>query len=430
MSEEKFDVIVVGGGLAGSAAALELARRGFDVLVLERGRTCGSKNISGGRLYGHSLERLVPGFTGEAPLERLVVKERISLLTDASAVTMEYDSERLKDPACASYTVLRTRLDRWLAGKAEAAGAMYVLGTRVDGVLERDGATVGVICGDEHVLADVVILADGVNSLVGQQARLKRELEPRQAALGVKEVFKLDERTISDRFGVRSGEGVAWMLVGHPTDGKIGGGFIYSNRDTISLGVVLSIAEIGVDRLPTSALVGRLENHPAVSPLIAGGKRVEYSAHLVPEGGLEMTPILCGNGVLVTGDAAGFVINLGYQVRGMDLALESGRLAALAVDRARQRNDYSAAGLADYQTLLKDSFVLRDLAKHRGAPAFMENHALFEQLPHMADDAMGSLFAVDGQASPRLTTKLRQAIARNGGLRTLVKTGLKARRAL
>lgn len=430
MSEEKFDVIVVGGGLAGSAAALELARRGFDVLVLERGRACGSKNVSGGRLYGHSLERLIPGFADEAPLERLVVKERISLLSDASAVTIEYDSERLKDPSCASYTVLRARLDRWLASKAEAAGAMYVLGTRVDAILEQDGAAKGVICGDEHVLADVVILADGVNSLVGQRSGLKRELEPRQAALGVKEVFKLDERTISDRFGVRSGEGASWMLVGNPTDGKIGGGFIYSNRDTISLGVVMSTAEIGADCPPTSSLVERLENHPAISPLIAGGKLVEYAAHLVPEGGLSMVPTLYSDGMLVAGDAAGFVINLGYQVRGMDLALESGRLAALAIDRARQRNDYSAAGLAHYTTLLKESFVLRDLAKHRGAPAFMEDHALFEQFPHLADDALGSLFTVDGQDAPRLITKMRHAIARNGGLRALVRTGLKARKAL
>lgn len=81
MSDEKFDAIIVGGGLAGCSAAIVLARAGLEVLLIERGDYCGAKNMTGGRLYGHSLEKIIPGFAEEAPIERVVKREKVSLLT-------------------------------------------------------------------------------------------------------------------------------------------------------------------------------------------------------------------------------------------------------------------------------------------------------------------------------------------------------------
>ncbi len=165
-SEEKFDAIVVGGGLAGSAAALTMARAGLDVMMVERGKFCGSKNSSGGRLYGHSLEKLIPNFAAEAPIERKITQERLSLMTEGGALSFQYGSDKLENLKYPSYSVLRSKFDKWLADKAEEAGVMLTEGFLVDELVVEDGKVVGVMTGGEEFDADVVILADGVNSLL------------------------------------------------------------------------------------------------------------------------------------------------------------------------------------------------------------------------------------------------------------------------
>ena len=114
MSDDKFDAIVVGAGVAGSVAALVMARAGLDVLVIERGDSAGCKNMTGGRLYAHTLEAIIPGFAVSAPVERKVTREKISFLTEESAVTLDFHREQPDVPQHASYTVLRNRLDPWL----------------------------------------------------------------------------------------------------------------------------------------------------------------------------------------------------------------------------------------------------------------------------------------------------------------------------
>lgn len=430
MSVERFDVIVVGGGLAGSAAALELARQGRKTLVVERGRTCGSKNMTGGRLYGHSLETMVPHFADTAPVQRLVTKERVSLMTSKGATTIEHLASREKDEPSTSYTILRAHFDPWFARLAQDAGALYVLGSRVDDLIIDPARGAAIVSNGEEVWASVVILADGVNSLLGQRAGLKQELKQHQVAVGIKEVIKLDRPTIANRFGVTGNEGVAWMFMGDFTQGARGGAFLYTNIDTLSLGIVIPVCDIDKLESPLSGLLASFKNHPLIAPLIMGEKLVEYSAHLVPEAGFTMISTLCGDGVLVTGDAAGFALNLGYTVRGMDFAIESGRLAAQAAGTAIDAGECSAAGLSHYQKLLEQSFVLRELAQHQSAPTFLEDATLFTTVPSLAFDAMESLFAVDGTTQPRLTTKMRRVVAQHGGLMPLIKTTLKARKAL
>ena len=396
MSEEKFDAIIVGGGLAGLTAAYCLAQAEMEVLVLERGTFCGSKNVTGGRIYTHSLEKVMPGFAEEAPLERKVTKERVALMTESGIVNIEYASGKPDDEKSASYTVLRSKFDKWFAEKCEEAGVMMVPGIRVDEVLKDGDKVVGINAGGEEMYADVVILADGVNSLLAQQLGLKPELEPQQVAVGCKEVIQLGEDVINQRFGLEGNEGVSMLVAGDPTVGNIGGGFLYTNKDSVSIGIVATCSDIGRVDVSIPDMLERFKNHPSIEPLIKGGLPMEYSAHLVPEGGFDMIPKLYDNGVLVTGDAAAFVINLGYTVRGMDFAIESGRLAAQAVVRAKEMQDFSAVTLAYYQWLVENSFIYDDMKQYKNFPKLLERHEIFNDLPEIADVLFDKLFRVDG----------------------------------
>ena len=239
MSEEKFDAIIVGGGLAGATAAY--------------------MNVTGGRLYAHSLEKVFPGFAEEAPIERKVTHEKISLMTPKSSLDIGFSSEKLgEDPESASYTILHSKFDPWLAEKCEEAGVMLVPGIRVDSCVVEDGKVVGIDAGGEIMYSDVVIIADGVNSLLAQKLGMKKELTPHEVAVGVKEVIKLDEEVINQRFGVRGNEGVAWLSAGDATAGAFGGGLLYTNKDTISIGIVpFRICSTAIKSIPPSSLISK-----------------------------------------------------------------------------------------------------------------------------------------------------------------------------
>jgi len=417
--EADFDAIVVGAGPAGSTAATVLARAGLEVLLVERGARPGAKNLSGGRLYGHALAKVFPDFAATAPLERTITKERISLLTAESATTVEFASDRLLG-ANASYSVLRAPLDEWLAEQAEAAGATLITGVRADELLIDRGRVRGIVAGADQMTAKVVLLADGALSLLARRAGLIPEPDPNHYAVGAKEVIQLGEDVVSDRFGLAAGEGCAWMFDGHPTDGHVGGGFLYTNTDSVSLGVVTTIGDLGHSETRVPEMVERLKNHPSVRPLIAGGTLVEYGGHMALEGGFNAVPQLVHDGAIILGDAAGLGVNTGYTIRGMDLAIESGRLAAETVIAATARNDFSARSLDEYRTALASSFVLTDMRFYRHFPAFLEDsRGVFTEYPLLAEELMLALFSVDGEPPVPLTRTARKGLRRIGVVQAL-----------
>lgn len=397
MSEDKFDVIIVGGGVAGLAASIVLAENDLEVLLVERGDYCGAKNVTGGRLYGHSLEKIIPNFADEAPIERKVVKEKISMMSEKSSLDIGYSSKELgKDKDSSSYVVLHSKFDQYLAEKAEEAGVAIITGVLVEKLLLEEGKVVGIDATGEEMYADAVIIADGVNSLLSQQIGIKKELEPNQVAVGAKEVIELSEEIINERFNLESGEGMSWLSCGDPTMGGFGGGFIYTNKDSVSIGVVATLSDIGYSNTKLTDLLERFKEHDSVAPFIKGGKTIEYSAHLVPEEGIHMVPEIYGDGFLVVGDAAGFCINLGYTVRGMDFAIESGRLAALAILRAKEKEDFSKESLAVYQDLVNDSFIMKDLMTFKAFPTILSRREIFSDLPEIINDVAGRAFTVNG----------------------------------
>ena len=423
MSDDTFDVIIVGGGLAGCSAGLVLAQANLEVLIIERGNFCGAKNMTGGRLYGHSLEKIIPNFAQEAPIERKVTKEKISLMSSDGSVDIGFGSKKLSsEPDTGAYTVLRAPFDQWLASKAEEEGVSIIPEALVEKLIVEDGKVIGVEATEEKLYADVVILADGVNSLLGQSIGMKKELEPHQVAVGAKEIIKLGEDVINQRFGVRGNEGVAWLSAGDPTAGGFGGGLLYTNKDSVSVGIVATLSDIEHSGLSVNQLLERFKEHPSIAPYIEGGQTIEYSAHLVPEEGLHMVPELYRDGVIMVGDAAGFCINLGFTVRGMDFAIESGRLAAETIIKAHEQGDYSAKSLAYYQKALDNSFIMRDLKQYQGFPALLGRREIFELIPSLATDIAAKAFTVNGKQEQNLIMYALDNIAQQTSATEIVNT--------
>ncbi|MEJ2304508.1 MAG: FAD-dependent oxidoreductase, partial [Anaerolineales bacterium] len=161
---ERVEVIIVGAGLAGLAAAYVLAEAGVEVLVVERGDYPGSKNVTGGRLYLEPVRAYLPDLLDEAPFERQVVKERLTTLTSWSSITVELTSDRFREQQAHSVTLLRATFDQWLAERAGQKGALIVPGYKVDDVWIEEDRVAGIRSNEDVVQADVVVAADGVLS--------------------------------------------------------------------------------------------------------------------------------------------------------------------------------------------------------------------------------------------------------------------------
>jgi electron transfer flavoprotein-quinone oxidoreductase len=409
---ERVDVVIVGAGLAGLACAYTLGESGLDVVVVERGEYPGAKNITGGRLYLNPVRPYFPaGFFDDAPLERPVVKERLTMLADAASTTVELQSGALRTQPWHGATVLRGRLDRWLADRVQERGPFIIPRYRVDELVLQDGKVTGIRAAGEEILASVTVLADGALSLLAEQAGLRGKQDPHHFAVGFKEVIELPAGAIEDRFGVAEGHGSAQLFFGSVSKGLFGGGFLYTNQQSVSLGMVLGIGGLVAAEPPVESylLLDELKARPEIAPLLAGGVSSEYSAHVIPEGGLAGLPKLSGAGVLVAGDAAGLALNLGITVRGMDYALISGVLAARTILQAKEAGDFSAAGLSGYEAALRDSVILKDITTFKDALKVLDNPRLFTRYPQAVCQIFQQLMWIgEGPKSKLSSTAIRE----------------------
>ena len=416
---ERFDLVVVGAGPAGSAAALTAARAGASVCLVERGPFPGAKNMYGGVVYGRMLDELVPGWWEHAPVQRWVTRRETMVLTPTQALTLDFRTTAWGAPPYNGATAFRPDFDAWLAEQAVAEGATLVTSTTVTGLLrDHGGRVVGVRTdrpdGDLH--AGVVIACDGVNSFLAKEAGLYPTAEAGHFTLGVKEVLGLPRGVIQDRFNVAGRDGVDIEILG--CTGEVpGGGFVYTNLDSIAVGVVLSLPALAAGARRPEAFIAELKAHPAIAPLVAGGEVLEFSAHLIPEGGYDAMPELAGDGLLVAGDAAGLCLAAGLWLEGVNFAIASGMAAARTAVEALAVGDTSASHLAAYRRRLERNFVLRDHRKLRRTPELLLSDRVQQRYPAMVCDLVESLFTVDNPRPKAGVAALAGRQFRRSGLR-------------
>jgi electron transfer flavoprotein-quinone oxidoreductase len=326
------------------------------------------------------------------------------------SVTFHYTGSELRAEKPQSYSVLRSKFDRCFSERVEERGGMILAKTLVTDMVRENGKIAGVIAGGDELHADVVIACDGALSLIPEKAGLRAPGRAHDNAVGVKELIQLDPAVINDRFNVADGEGAAHLFVGDVTKGLFGGGFLYTNRDSVSLGLVVSIEDMAKEEAAGDipALFEAFKARPEIELLIRGGKTVEYGAHVIPEGGYRSLSPLVGDGILVAGDSAGFALNLGFTVRGMEYAMASGYFAAKAVIQAKSAGRFDAPTLSIYQKLLEESLVLKDFRTFQETPRVLSNPHLFGHYPELAGNLLRDLYSIPaGPKSPIFTTLRR-----------------------
>lgn len=442
--DEKFDCIIVGGGIAGLSAAMVLARAGARFLLIERGEFCGSKNVSGGVLWGTDLARLVPNYweDEDAGFERFVGHRRLTFMDEQSAFSLDFKSSHFAEPPHTGITVLRARFDNWLAAKVEEALAestvadesFLVPNVLVEEVLKDGDRVVGIRAGDESFYADCVILAEGINNLLTRQIGLQADYVPADyVAVGVKEVIRFDRSVLEDRFQLSGRGGLSNEFVGYASRGVEGGGFLYTNLDSVSIGLVLGMKDLREKGAPKAGttpydFLNDFKMHPAMADMLRGGEVIEYSAHVVSTGDLRGMPReIYDDGVLVAGEAAGLLLNSGKAIQGMDYAMRSGILAAGTVIEAKRENDFSAATLKAYRVALEDCFVLQDLQGFQQAVHLLHSPEMFSTVPDLVCDFGRSFFTITGEPARKASVLFRESVRRHTTLWELAKLGYKAR---
>ncbi len=433
-TEPDFDVIVVGGGVAGCVAAYQLAQQGRSVVLIERGEAPGSKNLSGGVLYCRGMQEVFPDFLTQAPVERRITRNYINFLNADSSIGIDYKDSRLADPINA-VTVLRAKLDPWLAQKCDEAGVFIMAGVRVDNVLTEDGPTgkrvVGVKAGDDELRAHVVVAADGVNSFISQEVGLRHKQPLNHLATGVKCVVRLPRETIEARFSVTGEEGAAFAVVGDCTQGVGGGGFMYTNIDSISIGVVLRLDDLTAKKKVATDVFDHFLAHPFIAPYLQGGEVLEYGCHLVAEGGMAMVGETTMDGMVVIGDAAGLTLNTGLTVRGMDLAVASAVAAASSIGSALDHKDTSTVGLAGYREAFFASPAGQDMKTYAKAPGFLEVERMYKDYGELIGNVLYGVFNLDNKPREHLAKVALTAFKRSPvKLKHLISDGFAGVRAL
>lgn len=427
-----FDVIVAGAGPAGSIAALKLARAGVKVALLERGKHPGSKNMFGGLLHNTpALNELIPSFWEKAPFERYIYKKTLAFMTATSSASLHFETENFGEPPYNGYTVFRPLFDDWLASEAVKQGAVLFCNCTAENLIRKDGQTIGVsVKGrDGELRSNILIAADGVLSFLAKQAGLRRDFKTEDMGLGIKLLLGLPRDTINERFNLIKDEGADISFIGL-TEGLMGGSFLYTNRESISIGVVIHLGSLKSSGKTPYQILNNMLQHTLIRRLVKGAVPLEYSAHLIPEGGIEAMPKVYTDGMMVIGDAAGLCYTNGINLEGINLAMTSAAFAAESAIEALQIKDYSAQTLSSYKKRLDDSFIIKDMKKFKNAVEMMHIERLFQTYPQIICNILEKIYRVDGIPRERFIKLIKKEALHTVKTGDLISDGIKIGRAL
>jgi len=447
MEEDKFDCIIVGGGIAGLSAALTLAKANKKFLLIERGEFSGAKNVSGGVLWGTDLNRLVPNYweAENAGFERFIKHRKLTFADHESGFSLDFKSAHYETPPYAGLVVLRSKFDNWLAGKVEEAIAesdfsedsLVATNILVEEIVKENGKIIGIRAGEDVFHADSVILAEGVNNLLTRQIGLQDDyVSADYLATGIKEVIRFDQKVLEDRFQLDGLSGMSNEFVGDSvTSGIEGGGFLYTNKESISIGLVLSIKDMRENLKKSGKSIYDVLNdfkaHPIIKDMIKGGEVVEYSAHVVSMGDKRVMPKeLYADGVLIAGEAANLLMNSGKAIQGMDYAMHSGILAAETVIEAKEKGDFSASSMKSYRTKLENSYVMKDMNNLQGAVHLLHDKTLMNDVPNLVCDFAKNFFTIKNEPMQATRKIFGKAVAKHSSWLDLIKIGIKGAKAL
>lgn len=397
------DVLVVGGGPAGLAAAirfkdlLDAHNKAADkkleasVMVVEKAAEFGGHSLSGAVLDPIALKELIPDFESKgAPVSTQVTEDHVYMLSKAAKLALPIVPPPLQNHG--NYVISLNQLVQWLAAQAEARGIdclagfpgaeMLYEGEKVTGVRTSDKGV------DKHgrrkpnfepgadLKAKITILAEGARGNLTKQLVPRLQLDkgkfPQVYSIGVKELWEVPKGRLA--------KGAVIHTMGYPLDSKtFGGGFVYGfTEERVSIGLV-----VGLDYkdpfLDPHGLFQQYKEHPEIRKILEGGKLVRYGARTISEGGWYSIPRPYADGVLLVGEAAGYLNAM--RLKGVHLAIKTGMLAAETALEALIHSDTSAARLKSFEDKVAKSYVKRELWKVRNFHQGFK-HGLWSGLIH------------------------------------------------
>ncbi|WP_121740912.1 FAD-dependent monooxygenase [Natronorubrum halophilum] len=370
---EHYEAVVVGCGPGGAAAAARLADHGVETLVLERGTEAGAKNVSGGLIYAeesaaYTIDDLFDGFRDEAA-ERPVTDYQIHNIAGNTVKTFDLTDLHEHDTDWCD-AVLRRPMDSWLERrvheKTSETGGGVLTDVRVNGLLRENGEIVGVTCDElDPIKADLIVGADGVNSELARDAGLMDWEDPDEWFQGVKAVVDMEPDVIDDRFDIDPDEGVAHLFSGDLFEDVRGGGFLYTNEDSLSIGTVFHLDSLVEEQAEPHELLDALLTHPLLAQWVRGEYHErEYAAKLVPDSKKVAHRSPYRDRLVLVGDAAGQMQAQGPIIKGMNHAVTAGALAADAFAVTRGNAHSEAAGRR-YAQMLEKSGTMDKLRPRR-----------------------------------------------------------------
>ena len=411
---EHFEAVVVGAGPGGAAAAARLADHGIETLVLERGVDAGAKNVSGGLIYAeesapYTIDDLFPDFR-QAASERPVQDYYIHNIAGDRVATYDLKSLHEHDTEWCD-AVLRRRMDSWLAERvhektAETGGGLLTE-VKVNGLLREDGEIVGVTCEElDPIRADFIVAADGVNSTLARDAGLMDWEDPEEWFQGVKAVVDVPPEVVNERFDIDDDQGVAHLFSGDLFEDVRGGGFLYTNEDSLSIGTVFHLDSLVAEQAEPHQLLDALLTHPLLAQWLGEEYHErEYAAKLVPDSKKVAHRNPFADRLVLVGDAGGQMQAQGPIIKGMNHAVTAGALAADAYATTRGNADPETAG-RKYTQLLEDSGTMAKLRPRRYelARTVGENDAMVSLVEGVLGSPLGNL-AIGNPISKRILPK-------------------------